>query len=480
MSSTPHTEPAGSWRAGSAAGPLVCVVDDDVSVRESVEGLFREEGFHVDLFESAEGFLGRRRGQAPDCLVVDLVLPGMSGLDLHQELARTGMDTPTILLTGHGDIATSVRAMKAGAVDFLTKPFDADDLVTAVRHAVSRRQPERKAGVPRRIDGMVGESETLRRVLQQVELVADTDVTVLITGESGTGKELVARAIHERSRRQGPLVRMNCAAIPESLFESELFGHARGSFTGALHDRVGRFEAAQGGTLLLDEIGEVPLAMQPKLLRVIQEKELERVGETRSRKVDVRIVAATNRDLGAEVEAGRFREDLFYRLNVFPIENPPLRERREDIPLLAEHFVHVSARRLRRAAPRLSEGALRQLAAREWPGNIRELENVIERAVILAVDGQLRFDAPAAGDGAVRVASPGAASALPLLSRAALEQHQREAIVAALEQTGGRVSGPRGAAELLGMKASTLFSRMTVLGLRQKPAETPSPYPDEA
>jgi transcriptional regulator with GAF, ATPase, and Fis domain len=312
-----------------------------------------------------------------------------------------------------------------------------------------------------------------------VELVADTDATVLITGESGTGKELVARAIHERSRRQGPLVRMNCAAIPESLFESELFGHARGSFTGALHDRAGRFEAAQGGTLLLDEIGEVPLAMQPKLLRVIQEKELERVGETRPRKVDVRIVAATNRDLAAEVAAGRFREDLFYRLNVFPISNPPLRERREDIPLLAEHFVQASARRLRRPAPRLTEAALRQLAAREWPGNIRELENAIERAVIQAVDGQLRFYAPGGAAG-VRAQPTGVApstgaavsagTGLPLLSRAAIEQHQREAIVAALEQTAGRVSGPRGAADLLGMKASTLFSRMAVLGLRQRSA----------
>src|SRR5262245_10509808 len=369
--------------SASAVGPVVCVVDEDVSVRESMEGLFREEGFHVDMFDSAEGFLGRTRREAPDCLVVDLMLPGMSGLELHHELARAGMDTPTILLTGHGDIPTSVRAMKAGAVDVLTKPYDADDLLAAVRQAVSRRS-ERESS--RRIGGMVGESEALRTVVDQVDLVADTDATVLVTGESGTGKELVARAIHDRSRRRGPLVRMNCAAIPETLFESELFGHARGSFTGALNDRVGRFEAAQGGTLFLDEIAEMPLAMQPKLLRVIQDKELERVGETRPRKVDVRIVAATNRNLQAEVEEGRFRADLFYRLNVFPIEIPPLRERREDIPLLAEHFVQAAVRRLRRPAPRLTEAALRVLTSRDWPGNIRELENVIERAVILAVD----------------------------------------------------------------------------------------------
>jgi transcriptional regulator with GAF, ATPase, and Fis domain len=369
-------------------------------------------------------------------------------------------------MTGHGDVSTSVRAIKAGAVDVLTKPCDGDDLRAAVRRALLPRLPGRVPAA--RTSGIVGESDAVQAVLQQVELVADTDATVLITGESGTGKELVARAVHERSpRRKGPLVRVNCAAIPESLFESELFGYVRGAFTGALNDRPGRFEAAQGGTLMLDEIGEVPLAMQPKLLRVLQEKELERVGETRARKIDVRIVAATNRDLAAEVAAGRFRADLFYRLNVFPIDNPPLRDRREDIPLLAEHFIQTSARRLRRPAPRLSEGALRQLMTRDWPGNIRELENVIERAIILARDGQLRFDPRPA---AAAPPPPSRAGALPLLSRAAMEKHQRDAIVGALERSGGRVSGPGGAAELLEMKTSTLFSRMNVLGLRQKTA----------
>jgi len=442
--------------------PLICVVVDDASVRGSVEDLVREEGFHVDSFESAEGFLERAQVGPPACLILDHVLPGMSGLELHEELARSGMDAPTILMTGHGDVSTSVRAMKAGAVDVLAKPCDDDDLRAAVRRAVSRRFPAGAAG------GIVGVSEAIQVVLQQIELVADTDATVLITGESGTGKELVARAMHERShRRKAPLVRLNCAAIPESLFESELFGYVRGAFTGALNDRAGRFEAAQGGTLMLDEIGEVPLAMQPKLLRVLQEKEFERVGETRAREIDVRIVAATNRDLAAEVAAGSFRGDLFYRLNVFPIENPPLRDRRDDIPMLAEHFIQASARRLRRQPPRLTEAALHQLMTRDWPGNIRELENVIERAIILSRDGQLRFDSqPTVA--APRPPSP--SSSLPLLSRAAIEKHQRDAIVAALERSGGRVSGPGGAAELLEMKTSTLFSRMTVLGLRQKTA----------
>ena len=450
----------------SPVSPLVCVVDDDSLVRESVEGLLREEGFPVDAFESAESFLGRPPREPPACLIVDLVLPGMSGLDLYQELARAGTDTPIILLTAYGDVPTSVRAMKAGALDFLTKPYDDDDLLAAVRRALSRRFPARAAGPAAQIRGIVGKSEALQAVLQQVDLVADTDATVLITGESGTGKELVARAIHERShRRKAPLVRVNCAAIPESLFESELFGYVRGSFTGAVSDRAGRFEAAQGGTLMLDEVGEVPLAMQPKLLRVLQEKEFERVGETRPRKIDVRIVAATNRDLGAEVEAGRFRGDLFYRLDVFPIESPPLRDRRADIPLLAEHFIQASARRLRRPPPRLTEAALRHLMTRDWPGNIRELENVIERAMILARDGQLRFDSPAA---AAAPRPPSTSGTLPLLSRAAMAKHQRDAIEAALERSGGRVSGPGGAAELLGMKSSTLFSRMSVLGLRSR------------
>jgi DNA-binding NtrC family response regulator len=445
-------------------------VDDDVSIRESVRGLFRQEGFEVDLFEAAEGFLGRPRPEPPACLIVDLMLPGMSGLDLLRELARTGMDLPTILLTGHGDIPTSVQAVKAGAFDVLTKPYDVDELLAAVRRALSPRVRESGPGIAGWTEGLVGESEALRWVLHQIDLVADTDATVLVTGESGTGKELLARAIHERSRRRhGRLVTVNCAAIPEALFESEIFGHAKGAFTGAMHDRPGRFEAAQGGTLMLDEVAEVPLGVQAKLLRALQEKEVERVGEVRPRKVDVRIVAATNRDLAAQVEGGRFRSDLFYRLNVFPIESPPLRERREDIPLLAAHFVEATARRLRIQPPRLTQAVVRRLMAREWPGNIRELENAIERAVILADGGELRFDYPPAA-GNCRPPATAAPVALPLLSRAAVEQHQRETIAAALAQTGGRVSGPHGAAKLLGMNSSTLFSRMTVLGLRHPAA----------
>jgi transcriptional regulator with GAF, ATPase, and Fis domain len=311
---------------------------------------------------------------------------------------------------------------------------------------------------------LIGESTSLRKVLRQIELVAATDATVLITGESGTGKELVARAIHEGSpRRERPMVKANCAAVPEALFESEFFGHVKGAFTGAVRDKAGRFELADGGTLFLDEIGEIPLAMQAKLLRVLQEQEVERVGDTRSRKVNVRIIAATNRDLKSEIEAGRFREDLFYRLSVFPIENPPLRDRREDIPRLAGHFVRAAAKRLGRKPPKLTAGATRQLAAQDWPGNIRELQNAVERAVILAQSGPLIFDAPAP-----RTPSPGTKAAtpdVPLLTRAELKQRERESIATALAQTGGKVFGSEGAAALLGMKPTTLASRIKALGL---------------
>jgi len=315
---------------------------------------------------------------------------------------------------------------------------------------------------------LIGESAALRKVLQQIDLVAKTDATVLITGESGTGKELVARAIHAgSSRKDRTLIKVNCGAIPEPLFESEFFGHTKGAFTGAMRDKPGRFELADGGTLFLDEIGEVPLAMQAKLLRVLQEQEVERVGDTRSRKLNVRIVAATNRDLSAEVEAGRFRQDLFYRLSVFPIDNPPLRQRREDIPPLADHFIRESASRLHRRPPKLTEGVVRQLTAHDWPGNIRELQNSLERAVILADGGPLHLEISPPPTPTAPSSSPAATS--PLLTRRELKQQEREAITAALAQTGGKVSGPDGAAALLGMKPTTLYSRITALGLKRKP-----------
>jgi formate hydrogenlyase transcriptional activator len=316
---------------------------------------------------------------------------------------------------------------------------------------------------------IIGGSSGLRKVMQQVQLVAPTDATVLITGESGTGKELVARAIHEQSaRRERPLIKLNCSAVPEGLFESEFFGHVKGAFTGALKDKPGRFELADDGTLFLDEIGEVPLAMQAKLLRVLQEQELERVGDTRTRKVDVRVIAASNRDLKNEVDEGRFRRDLFYRLSVFPVEVPPLRERREDIAPLVAHFVRHSARRMNRPEPQISKTALDQLATYHWPGNVRELQNTVERAVILWRDGPLAFDLPASPPPENPVQQVNPAVNAGLLTRSELKRQEREAIINALKQTNGKVSGPGGAAELLGMKPSTLASRITTLGINHR------------
>jgi transcriptional regulator with GAF, ATPase, and Fis domain len=315
---------------------------------------------------------------------------------------------------------------------------------------------------------LVGDSAALRKVQQQIELVAPTDATVLITGESGTGKELVARAVHARSRRANrPLITVNCGAVPEPLFESEFFGHVKGAFTGALRDKAGRFELADQGTLFLDEIGEVPLPMQAKLLRILQEKEVERVGDSRPRKINVRMVAATNRDLKAEVEAGRFRQDLFYRLSVFPIENPPLRDRREDIPRLAEHFIRTTAQRMNRKPPKLTQAAARELSAHDWPGNVRELQNAVERAVILAQGGPLHFDPPAFARPVPAAPRQNTVDA-PLITRQELKDRERESIVNALARTGGKIFGPDGAATLLAMKPTTLASRIKALGLRRK------------
>ena len=316
-------------------------------------------------------------------------------------------------------------------------------------------------------NGIVGGSPALEKVLQQIRLVAPTDAAVLITGESGTGKELVARALHEGSpRRDRALIKVNCGAVPETLFESEFFGHVKGAFTGAMKDKPGRFELADGGTLFLDEIGEVPLAMQAKLLRVLQEQEIERVGDTRVRNVNVRIIAATNRDLKKEVAAGRFRQDLFYRLGVFPLEVPPLRERSEDIAPLAAHFVRVAAKRMNRPVPRFTKAHAGQLAAHDWPGNIRELQNTVERAVILAQNGPLQFELPQSVSPRSALTKTTSDETTSILTREDWKRKERESIIAALKQSSGKVFGQGGAAELLNMKPTTLASRIKALAIR--------------
>jgi transcriptional regulator with GAF, ATPase, and Fis domain len=326
---------------------------------------------------------------------------------------------------------------------------------------------------------MIGQSAALKRMLRQVEMVARTDATVLILGESGTGKELIAREIHKNSRRgQRPLIRVNCASIPRELYESEFFGHVKGAFTGAFKDRAGRFEAAQGGTLFLDEVGEIPLELQSKLLRVLQEGQYERVGEERTRTVDVRIIAATNRDLPRDVEAGRFRQDLYYRLNVFPMKVVPLRERKEDIPLLAAHFLDKAIRKLKLPPARLTQAHIAQFQDHDWPGNVRELQNMIERALILAQNGVLWFDLPdSQRTTAAGPLAPGADGGVEpaIFSDAQLRQRERDNVLAALNKTGWKIHGPGGTAELLGVKPTTLISRLKKLGLKKSAAKAGLP-----
>ncbi len=446
----------------------VCIIEDDLSVREGLEGLLKSATINVDTFGSAKEFLARANQRAPGCLLLDVELPGLSGMELQAELVKRGINLPIIFLTGHGNIELCVRAMKAGASEFFAKPFDPESLLLAVQRVLAENEVrQRGAATHTTRSGIVGNSIALRKILRQIDLVSGTDATVLITGESGTGKELVARAIHEASLRSArSLVTVNCGAIPETLFESEFFGHVKGAFTGAQREKPGRFELANEGTLFLDEISEIPLGMQSKLLRVLQEREVERLGDTRLRKLNVRIIAATNRSLDQEMEAGRFRSDLYYRLGVFIIDIPPLRERPEDVPLLAEYFLRHSAERLKRPVPKLTETSVNTLLRYDWPGKVRELQNEIERAIILSGGGPLEFSQVLGAQPTLECyASEGPST---LLTRDELRMRERESIIAALDKTGGKVAGSDGAAALLGMKRTTLYSRILALGLRAK------------
>jgi DNA-binding NtrC family response regulator len=487
--------------------PQVYVVDDDISVREALSSLIRSAGLTVRTFASASESLGGLKKERPGCLVLDIQLPDINGFELQQRLATDDIQIPIIFLTGHGDIPMSVRAIKAGAVEFLTKPFDDEYLLETIRTAIARGSKRESLGAdtseaagandgqsssasravldraqivmsaPQKQNGrsahtdseIIGQSSVWRQIMRQIEMVAPTDATVLVLGETGTGKELIARELHRRGRRKDkPLVRVNCACIPKELYESEFFGHARGAFTSAVRDRIGRFEAAAGGTLFLDEIGEIPLELQSKLLRVLQEKSYERVGEDKTRRSDVRIVAATNRDLKREVAAGRFREDLYYRLNVFPISVAPLRERKEDIPLLADHFVELAVTELGCSRPRLTRAGIETLQNYDWPGNIRELRNVIERAAIFARGGALEFDLPITGTDPSRF-EPEDPDGIEqeFLTDAEMRRRERENLFAVLRKTGWKIKGVDGAAELLGVKPTTLISRIEKMGLKR-------------
>ncbi len=360
------------------------VVDDHARSRESVAAALRGVGYQVQACASAVEGLAHLRLNGCEVVITDLQMPGMNGLEFIREIERLGLDTEVLMITAHASIGTAVEAMRHGAFDYLEKPFDIERLEHAVASACSRRKVMTVGGDLGSGHAMVGNSPAMQSLRKQIERIAPTDETVLICGESGTGKELVARAIHAASRRaEAELISLNCPVLSEQLTESELFGHRRGAFTGAEENRIGRFELAQGGTLLLDEITEINLPLQAKLLRVLQERSFEPVGSSSSIDADVRVLASTNRNLQQEVSNGRFREDLYYRLAVVPIELPPLRNRRDDIPELAEHFVHRANQRLG-GERTINSDAMRLMTSYHWPGNVRELQNVVTRACVLA------------------------------------------------------------------------------------------------
>jgi two-component system, NtrC family, response regulator AtoC len=459
----------------------VLVVDDEQSLRKVLAATLQREGYEVSVCADGEEAIAALERDGADVVVTDLVMPKMDGLTLLRKVVARHPDVPVIVVTAHGRIDSAVEAMKAGAFDFLAKPFDHADLKGIIakasrqsdynqRNVVPEERPE---GSARRYTEIVGKGPRMQELQQIVAKVADAPSTVLIQGESGTGKELVATALHEMSaRRERPFIKINCAAIPRELVEAELFGFEKGAFTGAVQSKPGRFELADGGTLFLDEIGEIPMEMQVKLLRAIQESEFERVGGVKTTKVEVRLIAATSRELGKEIAAGRFREDLYYRLNVVPIFLPPLRERREDIPLLVEHFREKYNARLRKNVEKIEDDALTCLMAYSWPGNIRELENVLERTILFTEGPHIRLQdlPPSLRKAAVEApppvqesASTGPPGPLKEIVKEQVQAIERDLIVRGLEVTGGNVTRT---ARLLKISRKSLQMKMKEFGLR--------------
>ena len=375
----------------------ILIVDDEKGIRTSLRGVLEDEGFEVDAVGSGERCLEVTRGSEYDLVLLDIWLPEMDGLAVLEHLKNEGYPAQVIMISGHGTIETAVRATRLGAWDFIEKPLSLEKTILLVRNALRQRRLERQnielqEKLERR-EEMVGDSAAMQKLRQEIELAAPSESRVLIFGENGTGKELVARAVHRASRRaEKPFVEVNCAAIPEELIESEMFGHKKGSFTGASEDKEGKFKAADGGTLFLDEIGDMSLKTQAKVLRVLQEQKIEPVGSNETVKVDVRVIAATNKNLDEEIAAGRFRKDLYFRINVLPIRVPPLRERREDVPILARYFIEAFAARFGRRAKEIEPAAMAKLKNRDWPGNVRELANTIERLMIMVPDEKISVD----------------------------------------------------------------------------------------
>lgn len=455
---------------------LVLVADDEASSRSGLSMLLRDEGFEVEVFPDGTQALARLHEVVPDLLLTDMKMPGLDGLALLEKARELHPELIVIVMTGFGDVETAVQAMRKGAEDYLTKPLQIEELTLSMERALERRGLRRETRELRqrlreklRFDNIIGSSPAMQDVFRIVEQVAPTRASVLITGESGTGKELVAQAVHEHSPRvRAPFVRLHCAALAESVLESELFGHERGAFTGSVGRREGRFKQADGGTLFLDEIGEISPAVQVKLLRFLQERTFERVGGNETLKVDVRIIAATNRDLPAEVAAGRFREDLFYRLNVVNIEMPPLRARPSDIIPLATHFLRKYAEENGKNVTSFDESATKRLLAYRWPGNVRELENVVERALVLCDGQRISEKHLPVGIGA----PPRGAMHIP---GATLDEIERYAILTTLEACGGSTTK---AAQMLDISVRKIQYRLHEYGLaegRQKPQGADAP-----
>ncbi|MEI8256153.1 MAG: sigma-54 dependent transcriptional regulator [Deltaproteobacteria bacterium] len=454
---------------------VILIVDDEPNIVRTIKTALRVEGYDTDSADNGPDGLEKLTSRAFDLALLDVKLPGIDGLEVLKRARAQGVDTPVVVMSGHGTIETAVQATRLGAQDFLEKPLGTDKLLLTIQNLLELQRLATENKKLRRLTGatgaMVGDSSVMRELRERVRLAANANAPVLITGERGTGKELVARAIHDGSRRAtGPLEKLNCAAVPAELIESELFGHEAGAFTGASRLRRGKFERAHGGTLFLDEVGDMPAPMQAKLLRVLQEGEIERVGGHEVVKINVRIVAATNRDLATEAAGARFRLDLFDRLNVVPVHVPPLRARREDIPLLVATFLPAACEANDRPPKALTAAAMQLLTRHPFPGNVRELKNLIERLVILTVDdvideGDVRAVLP------VSSTQPGTADGfytpgVPL--RDMLEAAERELIVRALEHNKGNATH---AARDLGLERSHFYKKMRGLGIKRPGAE---------
>jgi DNA-binding NtrC family response regulator len=453
---------------------MVLIADDERNIQVTLSRALSMEGYAVEVAGGGREALEKIASLPVDVVVMDVRMPDLDGLSVLEKARETRPELPVVVMSGHGSIETVRSAFKLGAFDYLEKPItEKEKLLVAVKNALALRSLREENARLRREAGpaeMIGGGPAMQRLFGLVRRAAPSEGRVLVTGENGTGKELVARAIHEGSRRRaGPFVKLNCAAVPAELIESELFGHERGAFTGAVAARRGKFEQADGGTLLLDEVGDMPPAMQAKVLRVLQEGEFERVGGHQTLKVDVRVVAATNKDLEAEVKAGRFREDLYYRLNVVPIPAPPLRARREDVPELAARFLAEACERNGRRPMSLSREAVTVLQGHDWPGNVRELRNLVERLAILS-------DGPEIGADDVAAVLPGARRPRAERFRAGasfhdlVEEAERDVIVAALDAHGDNVSDT---ARALGLERSHLYKKMRALGVRRGEPEKP-------